>query len=284
MIIERGDLPYGTIRRQLDILDDLQKFPLGQFFLERKGADGYWTDYIINYFSQFGQNIYKKDNKPLSITESFILEKCPLTLATRERFQIYQKELQERMKENIHFASIPCGMMRDLITLNYSSINSFFLTGIDIDPNSIKFAKKLAVKNENYHHCSFIEGDAWNIQLSHKADVITSSGLNVYVSEKEKREELYFNLFNNISISGSLIISTLTPPPDYSKKSEWNLEKIPKEDILMEKLLFGDILGSNWRNYKDTQETCNELISVGFRNTKIIYDTQRIFPTIIAYK
>ena len=48
-ILLRGDLPHVSVEKQLEILEDLSSFPLGQFFLARKGANGFWTDYIINY-------------------------------------------------------------------------------------------------------------------------------------------------------------------------------------------------------------------------------------------
>jgi hypothetical protein len=56
---------------------------------------------------------------------------------------IFQKLAQSLLKENVVLASIPCGLMRDLLTLDFSNIDHFGLIGVDIDTESLDFAKEL---------------------------------------------------------------------------------------------------------------------------------------------
>lgn len=277
-IVSRGDLPHVTVEQQLEILHDLCSFPLGKFFVERKGADGFWTDYIINY-----PNAINTD-KRLSFVEGFILERCPLTLATRERFKIFQDRTQQLLKHGDHIASIPCGMMRDLLSLDYSKLSSFSILGLDLDENSLVLAKELAKEYSLEKHVKLVQQDAWQMNMEDKLDIINSNGLNVYISDKEKVRDLYRCFFRALKKGGSLIIGVLTYPPGYEKASDWNLVTVPEEDVWMERILFQDVLGSKWRNFRTKTQILKEFKEIGFDKVEIIFDSCHIFPTVIATK
>ncbi|NER02763.1 MAG: hypothetical protein F6K17_09085, partial [Okeania sp. SIO3C4] len=61
-IIQTGDKPHVTVARQLELLNELAGFPLGQFFLQNPGLNGYWivdfTDIqqLIKSTVKFNQN------------------------------------------------------------------------------------------------------------------------------------------------------------------------------------------------------------------------------------
>ena len=180
-------------------------------------------------------------------------------------------------------ASIPCGVMRDLLSLNYKNL-SFSIVGVDLDLNSIKLAEKLASDYKLSKHIHLLQGNAWDLPFQEELDLITSSGLNVYVSEEKKLEELYKAFYLSLKKGGHLVTAVLTYPPGFSKKSEWALERLSEENLLMEKVLFQDILGCKWRNFRTVDEIYKDFHSVGFTDVEIVFDSFRIFPTVIGRK
>lgn len=280
----RGDLSYVSVKQQLDILDDLSSFPLGRFFIKTKGADGFWTDYIINYPQNGLVTGLNSEGSHFSPVEKFILEKSPLTLATRERFKIFQTYLQKSLRNDMEIASIPCGVMRDLLSLDYSQLSSISIIGIDLDPKSLRLAKQLALEYSLEDYVQLFQKDAWNLTFKDQIDLITSNGLNVYIFDTEKRIQLYKAFHHALKKGGTLIIGVLTYPPGYTKKSDWILERISGEDLLMEKILFKDVLGCKWGNFRTSDEIYEDFFSTGFSDVQVIFDQYHIFPTVIANK
>jgi len=284
IIIYRGNLPYVSVEKQLEIIDDLCSFPLGRFFLERKGANGFWTDCIINYSkTEAITSDYCGGDSP-SFVERFILEKSPLTLATRERYKIFQACIEKSLKNRMTLASIPCGVMRDLLSLDFSNLSIFSLIGVDLDSESLFLAEQLARDNSLDCHIKLIQEDAWNLKFKDQVDLITSNGLNVYISDPQKILSLYKKFYEILKDDGTLIIGVLTHPPYGSSKSEWVLDNLPAEDILMEKILFQDVLGCKWRNFRTSDEIYRDFSIAGFKKVEIKFDSCHIFPTVIAVK
>lgn len=281
-IIRRGDLPYISIEKMLDIVEDLCSFPLGKFFLERKGANGFWTDYIVNHPTK-KTNINSVGNS-FSPIEHFILNKCPLSIATQERFKIFQYNIQNSLKNKMFLASIPCGIMRDLLTLDFSNLSTFSIIGVDLDRQSLSLARKLAKDKKLDKHTKLIQANIWNLTIKNEIDLITSNGLNVYMIDNQQVIDLYKKFYSLLKKDGVLIIGVLTYPPENEAPSEWILDALPHEDILMEKILFQDILECKWRNYRTSNEIYNDFSNAGFSDIQIIYDKHKIFPTVIARK
>lgn len=282
-IIARGDLPHVSIKQQLEILDQLASFPFGQFIIERGGANGFWTDYLISHPQKRKPSDLNHEGKPFNSVENFLLNQCPVVLAHQERFQIYQKIIQERMQENMRLASIPCGLMRDLLTLDFTQFNRIELIGVDIDQESIdlaaNFAKQLNIKNVH-----FLREDAWQIPFNEELDIITSSGLNVYESDPQRILNLYKRFFNALKPKGFLVISVLTYPPGEIKNSDWKLDGIRPEVLLMDRIVHKDVLDIKWRNFRSCDELDKEFKQVGFSKVDIFFDRHHIFPTICAQK
>jgi len=261
----------------LKILDDLSEFELGRFLIKNKGAlSGYWTWYIILGFN---------NSKVTSTLEKFILEKSPVALATRERFNIFQELLAKHIKSNSTVCSVPCGMMADLLTLNLSAqIQEVRFVGIDIDKAVFDLAKDLSKQLRVDHRCDFFYKDAWNLDFENEFDIITTNGLNIYEKEDSRVVALYRGFYNALKVNGKLICSALTCPPMEEKESEYDLSQIDKANSLATAEIFRTILEATWANFRSSEKTCSQLKEAGFENIEIHWDTQKMFPTFIAEK
>ena len=282
-IVSRGDMPHASVDCQLEILNGLSAFPLGRFIIARGGANGFWTDYMVSYPLNgkiAGINI---EGKPLSKLEDFLLNKCPVVVAHQERFCIFQKLLQTKIQNHTILASVPCGVMRDLLTLDFSHITNVELIGIDIDIDSLVLAQQLARKKK-IENVRFLHKDAWEMDFQSEIDVITSSGLNVYEDDPQKVLKLYEFFFSALKPGGSLIISALTYPPGEERYTDWDLEKLSPEILLMDRIVHKDILDVKWRNFRAICELESEFKKVGFSDISVYFDRCRIFPTILAKK
>lgn len=273
-IQQRGDLPYASQERQLQLLEELSAFALGQFFIQNQGAlNGYWTHYILSC-----------SQTPQTPLEAFLLQKAPLALATQQRFQIFQQILQENLQEGGIYASIPCGLMGDLLLLDYTNLDTFTLIGIDIDPVSLSQARELAAERGLSDHMRFERKDAWELDVKLSYDWVVSHGLNIYEPDERREEKLYRLFYESLQPGGRLLMSFLTPPPGVHHRSEWDLQKLSMEDLLLQKILFVDLLEAPWRCYKNPDQMQTLLKRVGFQEIQIIYDAARLFPTVLARK
>ncbi len=274
---ERGDLPLASVKRQLELLEELASFPLGQFLLTHKGLNGYWIHYVVTHPEE-------KTLRKVHPLEDFLLTKAPTALATQERYQIFRSQIQKYLQDNIKLASIPCGLMGEFLTLDFSRINHISLTGIDIDPEALSHAEMFA-KEKNIHHFLNVHlKDATELSISEEYDLISSSGLNIYESNPEKVTEFFRRLFIALRPEGVLITSFFTYPPNFGFKSEWNTNEISLEAALLQRILLSDLIEPRFQSFCSSKEIEKQLLSVGFDKVEIIYDKAHIFPTVIATK
>lgn len=267
-VVTRGDLPDITVEKQLEIINQLTEFGLGRFLIERGGLNGYWTDYIIKH----------PTGKDLNSLEVFLLNQAPSVLATQQRFKIFKEEVQKRLHNGSSLASIPCGLMADLLDLDYSHTPDISITGIDLDLESIAHARQYSKKVHLEHLCTFSQQDAWALENDAEFDLITSNGLSIYEPDNAKVTTLYSGFWKVLKPGGILITSFLTPP------SEWKKDVVNPEDARLQKIIFADILDCKWQIFRSEKEVKSQLETAGFVDIKIIYDTAHIFPTIIARK
>lgn len=268
--IENPTLPHKDLHNILQQLDELQ---VGRFLMKNKGLDGYWTAYIILHGP--------KKRHPNSL-HKWLIHKAPVVLATRERFYIFQKELQKLVKPGITMASMPCGLMDDLLRLNLPKEKDIKLVGIDLDENSLTLAKANALNHHLNTQSSFLKRDAWKLKIEEEFDVLTSNGLNIYVHDDAKVFTLYQEFYKALKPGGTLITSFLTPPPTLDKNSPWR--NYSKDDVQKQKAVFSDVLQVHWQAFRTEARTREQLKEAGFTVEKIIWDKQRIFPTVVAKK
>lgn len=262
----------------LVLLDQLTQFELGLFLLHNRGLNGYWTSRIFQH---------KKNNieAPLHPLEDWLLNESLLSKA-RERFERFKKILASLVsKTRTQYASIPCGLMDDLLSLDYKDCVDFRLVGIDLDPESIDHAKINATQHQLSQHCFFMRRDAWDLGIKDQFDVVTSNGLNMYESSKERLMQLYQSFYSALKENGYLVISFLTPPPAQTEhEGAWKIYDTPIADLKKEFSIFTDIIQANYLNFSTEAEIRNQLTSVGFSIETVQYNEHGVLPIIIAKK
>ncbi|MCB1111750.1 MAG: class I SAM-dependent methyltransferase [Chlamydiales bacterium] len=282
-IVKRGGISEATVDEQLAIVDQLAAFPLGRFLLQNRGLNGFWTDYILMHPHTGRITGLGADGKSFSKLEEFILNRAPTVLATQERFEIFRYQTQMRVSEGVRIISVPCGLMSDLLTLDYKKVDAFELVGMDLDITSIHYATQRAAKYGLSEHASFFLADAWADGAVEPADLLLSNGLNIYVDKEETIIDLYRSYHRMIKKDGLLITSFLTPPPNVAE-SEWYLDSIDIASAMKQKLILTDILEAKWNNFWTTEQVIGHLVEAGFADIQIIPDTANIFPTVVAMK
>lgn len=277
----RLDAPEVYVETLEQILDEMTKFPMGRHILLTGGANGIWTDYMISY--PWVQKDLASKMLKMNRVEYFIIFECLVVVAQRELFLLAQEEAQKHVKENCILVSLPCGVMRDLLTLDYSGISNYSLIGVDLDLESIQEAHKLAFEEE-ITKVQFIQENAWTFVAEKPVDFINSIGLNVYESDRNKVVDLYRQFYKSLKSGGVLFTGVLTYPPKSEKKSDWILENIPENHYEMDKIVIDDVLDLQWQNYRTIDEMKEDFFEAGFSSVKIIPDTCCIFPAVIATK
>ena len=276
-IVSRGDLPHTTVQNQLEILKELSEFPLGRHIIETGGANGFWTDYMICY------DEHRNNKRKLSDLEDFLINRSLHVNAQRELYFLFQETAQSKLKDQMVLASIPCGMMRDLIELDFSNVKNTRLLGIDIDPHALSCADQLRTK-AGLNNVTLKQKDAWNLGISSQIDVINSIGLNVYEPDKDKVQALYLNFYTALKPNGILFTGVLTHPPGSDEKSDWMIDNINQNDLFLEMVLFRDILNLKWMNFRSLSNIKEDFFKAGFKKVEVISDENQIFPAIIAHK
>lgn len=283
-IQQQGDKPYCSVERQLELLQQLSEFDFGQYLLQNQGVNGYWTHYMLTH-PWHGRKTQKNNReKPFSELETFILDQAPTLVATQQRFEIFLKENQKVAKDNAKLACIPSGMLGELLYLDYSDINNIQLIGVDYDANTLNDAKKLAELRSLSKYVSLIQQDAWRLDFANELDLISSNGLNIYEPDDNKVTDLYTRFYNALKSGGKLVTSFLTPPPSSTTTCEWDMSAINQNDLLLQKIIFSDIIDAKWQCFRSSELTRSQLEAAGFTDINFIYDTAKMFPTVVAYK
>jgi len=282
--INQNKNSYYTPEYQLEVLQQLQGFDFGLYLMQNQGINGYWTHYMLTH-PWFGAKTGKNNRgEDFTELESFILNKAPLLLATQERFAIFLKENQKMVKNKATLACIPCGMMGELLYLDYSELNEIELVGLDYDQDALIHAELLATQKSHSGFLRLAQQDAWALEEDAAFDLISSNGLNIYEDDPEKLEELYRRFFCALKPGGKLVTSFLTPPPTLTDQCEWDMSKINLNDLMLQKLIFVDLIETKFQNYQCSWKMKSSLASIGYVDIEIIYDKARMFPTIVAYK
>ncbi|MDX1900410.1 MAG: class I SAM-dependent methyltransferase [Gammaproteobacteria bacterium] len=282
--IKANPNPFFTESQQLELLNQLIQFDFGRYLLQNRGINGYWTHYMLTH-PWLGRKT-EKNNRGDFFTqlESFLLDCAPTMLATQQRFKIFLNENQKQVKNNAKLACIPCGMMGELLYLDYTGIDNIRLIGIDYDAEALNDARSLATQKGLSQFVDYIQKDAWNLNLKNEFDLISSNGLNIYEPDNLKVTELYRQFYVALNDGGKLVTSFLTYPPTLTDQCEWDMSKVNQKDLLLQKTIFVDIIDSKWQCFRSTEQTKIQLETVGFRGIQFIYDEAKIFPTVVAYK
>ena len=181
-------------------------------------------------------------------------------------------------------ASVPCGFMADLLTLDFNGATEINLVGIDLDEKSLAGARRLASDLGRANITTFEHANAWTLERTNTYDILTSNGLNIYATSPDSEMELYRRFHLSLRSNGLLLTSFLTPPPALNDASPWDMSSIDAEALRKQCIIFDDIIGVKWRNYSTADEMKMKLKCVGFGEVEIEFDRARMFPTILARK
>ncbi|MBA4749221.1 MAG: methyltransferase domain-containing protein [Alphaproteobacteria bacterium] len=264
---------FLPLEEELSLLEQMTEFELGRFLLKNGGINGYWTAYWLIHGPK------KELAHPL---ENWLINKAPSFVASRERFAIFTKETQARLRDGMRLASVPCGLMDDLLRLDYTNAPTTELFGYDLDESSLDLAKANADYLAPSQKTSFIKCDAWHLPQDASFDLITSNGLNFYVPEDAAVINLYRTFWGALKPGGVLITSFLTPPPPLDPHSKWHLKN--PGDMPKQMAIFKDLMTAKWTGLRTEALTRAQLEDAGFVVEEVIYDTQGLFPTVIAKK
>lgn len=260
------------------VYQELMKFELGRFLIENGGLNGFWTSYIVMYPERGKRTGLSSDGTSLSETERWLLEKCPIVLATQERFQIFRRLTQEYIdkhgRDGMDFASIPCGLMDDLFTLNYRAIKDVLLTGIDLDAKVVEHVKKndQLLKPSVPHQV--VTADAWKLRLRRSFNLLMSNGLNLYEPNDEQCIKLYKKFAQSLRPGGVLITSFIT------SREVWT--DFVMEDFLRQRTVFAEVVKAKWQNQRTEAQMKEQLEQAGFGDFLVMPDKQHMFFTIRA--
>ena len=245
------------------ILDQMAIYPLWRFLIQRGGLNGYWTHYIVTH----------PERKHEGTFEDIALSELPIACATQQRYQIFRMIIQSYIKEGAVFASIPCGLMGELLTLDYSHIKRFKLVGIDLDEEALSQAKEYACALKKT--ATFEQADAWNLPYEKHFHLIASNGLNIYV-EANKQKTLFEQFYKALKPEGVLVASFLTSP------NLWDQKAIKPSGLELQKIMFSELITPKFQYLQSEAEIHGQLTEIGFKEITFHYDHAHIFPTLVA--
>lgn len=260
----------------LRLRKEFRDFELGRFLLDNLGLNGHWTSYVLMHPDRGRLTKVSSDGTPFSKLESWLLDRCPIFLATQERFRIFRDLTKPLLRPGMSLASLPAGLMDDLLTLDYSKTPRVVLTAIDLDSDTLREAE------ENYRRlrppveARFERRDAWQLSSSERYNLLTSNGLNIYVQDDDRCTDFYRNVAAALKPDGVFVLSFITPPEQWEPKDSQDLE--------YQRFLFTEVVPVKWSCVRDERKTREQLGIAGFEVVSVTYDDQRMFPAVVAKK
>jgi len=254
----------------------LAEFELGRFLLQNLGLNGHWTSFVLMHPERGRLTNTSSNGEPRTELEAWLLDRCPILLATQERFRIFRELTQPLLRPGMHLASLPAGLMDDLLTLDYSQTPGITLSGIDLDPETLREA------GDNYHRLKppveavFEVRDAWHLDVSGRWDLLTSNGLNIYVQDDERCTDFYRSVAKALKPGGIFILSFITPPDQWQPRDA--------NDLQRQRFLFTEVVPVKWSCFRSESLTRQQLAQAGFEVVTVRYDSQRMFPAVMAKK
>lgn len=262
----------------LELLHQLQQFDLGRFLLHNRGLNGYWTSYIFR----------NAPEGPVTPLEHWLLNNSLLCQA-RERFHRFKGLVAEYVTDGATLASIPCGVMDDLLEQDYTGVTDVRLVGVDLDEESLGYAEENARRHGLAEHTSFRHEDAWNLGVVGEFDLIVSNGLNMYESDPARLTDLYRSFHRALRPGGRLLISFLTPPPPPpweapEHAADWEKYRIDEADLRRELSIMGDIVQATYLNFSSESDVRTQLRAAGFTVQAVSYNTGGVLPIVTAVR
>ena len=93
---------------------------------------------------------------------------------------------------------------------------------------------------------------------------------------EKKVYALYKQFYDALKSGGKLVTSFITPPPNIDANSEWKIASLNPEHLLLQQIIFADIIDAKWQCFQSSEEVHKLLSSIGYRDIKFIYDDTQI--------
>lgn len=276
-------------RRALFALaEEAARTDLGRFLLCARGLNWRTTDLLFDpaYHAALRQ---QEREGALGLFDRLAFFAFPLCLATRERFRVFQQQTQPLLAGGAVLGSLPCGRMRDLLTLDYASAaaRDVSLVGLDKDPEALQGAEALAGELRGQRplpdRIAFRLADGLRPGLTETGireefDLLTSNGLTIYFSD-EQCAVFYRSVQAALKPGGVFITSHILPPEEY----RW--DQINLGHWRLQAVVLAVVIGALWEPLVQPREqVLRQLEAAGFRDLQVIPDSQGIFPTFVGRK
>lgn len=255
---------------------ELGAFELGRFLLANLGLNGHWTSYVLLFPERGRHSQLSSDGTPLTELEDWFLNRCPILLATQERFRLFRELTQPLVRAGMKLASLPSGLMDDLLTLDYTQTPGVELTAVDLDAETLREARANHQRLNPGVPAAFEQRDAWQLGVTERWDLLTSNGLNIYVQDDDLCTAFYRGICGALRPDGVFILSFITPP------EQWRPYRA--SDLELQRLLFQEAMPARWNCFREECTTRDQLAAAGFEVLTVRYDAQRMFPAVVARK
>lgn len=166
--------------------------------------------------------------------------------------------------------SVPAGLLPEFSQELILSKN-FDIDAYDLDSNCEIQSGLSELENVNY-----IVKDVFKMGVENHYDAVISNGLNIYLKTNDEVQKFFQILSNSLKRKGILISSFIASLEGSNIRST--------EDAKFGKQIFADILNVTWTKTHMEVEFREILSSCGFDIKEIIYDSQKMFPTVVAIK
>jgi SAM-dependent methyltransferase len=271
-LVAVGDTAAGLLSEKLRMLDQLGQFGLGRQLLLHGGLDSQWSHYVHDECAA-----WRLDDGHKHPLEAVLLE---LWRGGRERLGMCRRLLNAELFEGITMLSVPCGLMSELLGLDFTGLTRFELVGIDLDPAALVTASERADKLGLAKHTRFARCDAWELPFKSSFDRIVSLGLNTYAPDVETAVALYRTLYRALVPGGKLVLGYMTP----STAPERDPHAFTLEEQRLAHVLFREILAIRFAHTNTTAEITSLLERVGFRDVRCHFSGPRSSNLAVATK
>ncbi|MEM7402878.1 MAG: class I SAM-dependent methyltransferase [Myxococcota bacterium] len=256
-IRQQGDHPYATVQQQIDMVQQLAQFGIGQYLLLHRGLNAHWSRYLKLLYPEkyraLGTNI---DGEPFTPMESWYLN-TPPAQATQESWRWCREQLQQHVCDGATLASVPCGALDDLLELNFANCRNISLIGVDVDPDALRLAQENVQAYGLSKSVKLLQADAWNMHVNGEWDVLTSKGLAGYEPDPKRLLQLYQQFYQALKPQG-ILITNLWVPRENWPTSNTSLSAKQRYDLQLFEVLTRHILQVRW-SYT-TQEKVHQLL------------------------
>lgn len=268
--------PVLPAAEEQELLTALGEFDLGRFLLVNGGLSGYWTSYVFTHDGSTADHDL----------ERWLLRNSTLA-GIRARFQRLVALVAGRLRPGLRVASVPCGMMDDLLGQPRDLLDGVSMVGADIDEESLRLAGERAAQRELSDRVELRQADAWDLDLGKPVDLLLSNGLNLYEPDRDRLVALYREFGRNLAPGGELLVSYIPPLPPLPASGPvgariWASLAMSAEDVRRDRAIFGDLLAPTYLNITPTDELAAQLREAGLSLREVHFSDYGVLPIAVA--